>query len=228
MAKFLSIDYDIPIQCISEDKFALSAEELLRKNPHYFKGLLRDVNAKIGGRSIVLHNGQLPQVFAGWRQVPNTMVIGVDGCQPSADDNLLSPMVAVIGSYDIGFTKYAVSVSVRSQDSGPITNLDEMMVYLLKFFKSKNNCLPANILYFRNCAFNDQVELVKSEELCLIKKAFNDIGSKLVPKITALAIRMDHDIQFNGHFEKATYVDHTITSPDHEEFYLASLVSPKV
>ena len=228
ISKFLSIEYDIPIQCVSEDFFVLSPDELIRTYPHYFRGLIRDINYKIGGRSQILHHGQLPRVFAGAMRVPNTMVIAADVCQRSVKDNLMLPLAAVVGSYDTCFSKYAVSVSAQSSTTEVITNLDEMVSNLLKFFQLKNSCLPRNILFYRNCISNNQIDEIKNEELPLIAKAFTDIGSNAIPKVTALALQMNHNIRFIGNFERGTYVDHTITGHVYEEFYLACQYSPNV
>ena len=224
------IDYGIPTQGIYEDKF-------IKTNPGYHNNLTLKINAKIDGRNQFVVRGQMPAVFTN----QPTMMIGADVCHPGyhnplAEERVISSIAAVVGSYDLEFTKYVVNVTAQPPKQEYLTNLHKMVASLLNFFKEKHKRFPAHVVFFRDGVSESQLDAVKNGELPLIEDAFRRMGAD-IPKITAMVVQKRHHTRFiptnagnnkGGNIGKGTYVDHTITSPLYEEFYLASHDSPLV
>ena len=232
--KYLSENvFGIITQCIKDKLF-------MNTKPGYFNNFLLKTNAKLNGQNQALAPRQeeyRPRVLTDTQN--NTMIIGADVTHPGihnplAKERVISSIAAVVGSYDMDFTKFMATVSAQPANSEFIIDFGIMFENLLRGFHKINGKYPQNIIVFRDGVSESQLSLVTNREILQIEAVYRKLNLSR-PRITAYVVQKRHHTRIilskpivnrsgkeNFNMKSGTVVDHTITHPDLNEFHLCS------
>ncbi|THY25477.1 Piwi-domain-containing protein [Aureobasidium pullulans] len=166
----------------------------------------------------------------------DTMLVGGDVTHPgqTAVDGAPS-IAAVVASTDSKFSQYPGSTRLQLGKQEIMTELKDMMVERLQAYRSKNDKLPNNILFFRDGVSEGQFAQVKAKEVPQVVEACEAVAGKGVKiNITFIIVSKRHnarlfkvaetDKQFldqrQENFRPGVVVDNSITCPGENDFYV--------
>ncbi|EJU02151.1 Piwi-domain-containing protein [Dacryopinax primogenitus] len=228
--RFGDITLGIPTQHLRTDK-ALGP----RGNADYCQNValksyptgfdLRPINVKLGGINFVPHSGSIQWIRGG----EPLMVIGADTSHPRPGEGYKPTIAAISFSVDQNVSKYNGVVGIQRGKQEIIGNLVGMVKSAIARFKMTGPT-PKRILYYRDGVGERMYEEVVREECEAIRQAFREVN-EANPKITAIVVGKRHHVrlyaenprdadQRSGNVNPGLVVDHTITSPPHDDFYL--------
>ncbi|CAG8509207.1 16902_t:CDS:10 [Funneliformis caledonium] len=185
------------------------------------------VNAKLGGRNVMLSNDQISFVSS-----EPTMIFGADVFHSGREDHRPS-IAAVCATMDSKATKYSGRFSVNKDPRNEIIeDLRGIVIDLLRVFYMKNQDLPRKILFYRDGVGENQFQDVLNYEVKALKEVFASIYRNSGPKLTFIIVQKRHHTRFMptephdgdklGNCRPGTVVDTTILVQQGFDFYLQS------
>ncbi|OAX43740.1 Piwi-domain-containing protein [Rhizopogon vinicolor AM-OR11-026] len=197
--------------------------------PQYFANVALKVNMKMGGV-----NHKLDENTSRWLLGMPTMVVGMDVTHPGPGSATGTPSIAaVVASVDNQFAQYPCSLEIQKSRKEMITNLKDMMVERLKLFKQHGKILPQRVLVYRDGVSEGQFNIVRTEELPEILKAFHTFDQPKKPyrpKLTIVICGKRHHTRFypterkdaahDGNPKPGTVVDRGVTAVYDFDFFL--------
>lgn len=201
---------------------------MFRINPATVTNILFKVNAKLNG---------INHILAPPRTLLNEdcIVVGADVTHPPPDAKDKFSVAAVAASCDQNASQYSFLWRIQEPKMEIITDLKDMMIELLKYYKKSTGRIPQSILFFRDGVSEGQFAQVQRTEIRAIKEACTTLSLTYKPKITFLVVQKRHHTRFfptnprdgdrNGNVPPGTCVDSIITYPNKMDFYLCSHAS---
>jgi eukaryotic translation initiation factor 2C len=146
-------------------------------------------------------------------------------------------VAAVVGSYDLQFTKYAVRLSEQRnandnrQSQEIILDLEEMATALIMTFRAKTGATPKRIVFYRDGLDSGQFQRVLENEVIALRNACTKLN--FTPKITMVIVQKRHHTRLfpisscdkagrNENVPAGTVVSSVITNKNQFDFYLCS------
>ena len=217
--------FGIPSQCVKSDN--------IRRVPRgYEENILLKVNGKLGGRNKLVDVSNVSPKLK-----TDTMVVGMDVNHPGLGETLGASISSAVGTYDSNYSMFSACARVQSKDRGEMIHAaDEMITELVDHYKVKNKKAPKNVFLFRDGVSEGQFDLVRQNEIPLIRKVLNQNQIKL----TYIIVQKRHNTRFvlrnpemagkkmTWNVPAGTVVDKSIIEPDQDIFYLNSHFSPLV
>ncbi|TVY81280.1 putative protein tag-76 [Lachnellula suecica] len=170
-----------------------------------------------------------------------TMVVGADVTHSAKGSN--APSVAgVVATCDEYDGRYLASARIQTCKTEYIEDLEGMIEERLEVFFAHNGKLPNEILFYRDGVSESQYGMVYLDELPKVKAGCLAIGEKRQipgydPKITMLVVGKRHHTRFypkdspkdkvGKNLNPGLVIDHTIVTPQYDNFYLQSHDSPE-
>nr|XP_040582342.1 protein argonaute-2-like [Lepeophtheirus salmonis] len=154
-------------QSVRERNFA-------RMSPSLAANIALKIVVKFGGFSHFINSGL--NIF----NVP-TIVFGADVSHPGVGSNVYT-MSAVVASMDRHCSSFNTYMERQEDRQEIITNLKEIVRKALNAFKTKNNCVPQKIIFFRD----------------EIKNACTSLDPKYNPSVTYIVAQKRHSVRFNN------------------------------
>lgn len=189
-------------QCMKFDKlvsqmdFKVDPDQVQndRRLSSYLENVCQKINSKIGGINITteMKSFSLQSIDA-----EPVMFFGAD---VATVESLGKSYAAVVGSYDLNFSKYSVRVSeqINAKENKSsqeiILNMEEMAFLLLRKFEQKNGRFPTRIIFYRDGIDSGQLQDVLDQEMCALKRACARMNKS--PKITMIVVIKRHHTKF--------------------------------
>lgn len=201
-------------------------------NVQYHANVALKFNLKSGGRNQVLRDADLSFIGEG-----NTMVVGLDVTHPAAGSAQTAPSVSSItASVDRYLAQWPADVAIQTGRQEMIDGLKNMMKSRLALWREKNRGrLPDEILFYRDGVGEGMYELVRSQELPLIREACREVypandTKANKPYITVIICGKRHHTRFyptkeadadprTGGTRNGTIVDRGVTEARVWDFY---------
>ncbi|SCZ91253.1 BZ3500_MvSof-1268-A1-R1_Chr1-2g01288 [Microbotryum saponariae] len=219
--RFGDLDVGVVTQCLSVPKAK-------RGNPQYYANLALKVNCKLSGINSIVDLGP-----ACPRDVP-TMIIGADVTHPGPG-SFAPSIAAVVATMNREFTNYGSRIHVQSSRVELISDLEGMMMELLRQFHSTNRVPPARLIFYRDGVSEGQFAQVLSSEVAQIRSACQKIDPNYNPTISFVVCGKRHHLSLfplsgmdgdkTGNVKAGTCVDTDVTSPFEHDFYIQSHAS---
>ena len=204
-----------------------------RGQDQYFANVALKVNLKLGGRNHTLEDSKLGMIAQG-----KTMVVGLDVTHPSPGSSSNAPSVAgIVASIDKTLGQFPADIRIQTGRQEMVADLDTLLRSRLQLWKMHNaNALPENILVYRDGVSEGQFDIVRDEELRLLKKACaavygEPLRAKGLPRLTIIIVGKRHHTRFyptdtnslsarDGNPQNGTVVDRQVTEARTWDFYL--------
>ncbi|XP_054163595.1 protein argonaute-3-like [Oppia nitens] len=223
------VTHGLTTQCVNIANIWDSRSRRRKWNRSYLRQLMLKINPKLGGINVaLLDTNQMSSLF----KKQSVMIVGADVNHPAPADKVSPSIAAVVGSFDIEFSKFCTTISMQPKSREEmIRNLDKMVVELLNNYKVHNNCrLPESIVFYRDGVSEGQFQHVIDNEYPLITKAFDEIGLAYKPKLTFIVVQKRHHTRFvvidepnyGRNVEAGTVVESGVTHKYDYDFYLCS------
>lgn len=159
-----------------------------RMNGQTASNILLKVNSKLNGTNHKLAPNIKPAILK--RPV---MIMGADVTHPGPDSTDIPSVAAVTASHDPNAFQYNICWRLQNPKVEIISDLEEITLEHLNFFKSKTKAKPEAIIFFRDGVSEGQFEQVRNEEIRAIKAACRKFeGGSFEPKITFLVVQKRH------------------------------------
>lgn len=193
----------------------------------YFGNEALKANLKLNGRNQIVASHLY---FVNDRY--DTMIIGADVTHPSTDQRKSKlPSVAGLVMCDKHLAHYRGVLSLQNKRQEMISRLGEMVKRMVLKWKAIHNVLPRNILMYRDGVSEGQYEMVRDQELSLIRKECWPIyeSARLPqPRITIIIVTKRHHTRFapkhnadtKANCQAGLVVDHSITDMSLWDFFL--------
>lgn len=200
--------------------------------PQYFGNVALKFNLKGGGDNQFVHPSRLHFISRG-----DTMIVGIDVTHPDPNSSNGAPsvaaMVASINSF-LGQWLATSSVQARRRQEF-VDGLKEMLKRHLNLWKTegKHPRFPSNILVYRDGVSEGQYQMVKEQELPLLRQACEDLYDPVgqeCPRITIVVVTKRHHTRFgptteatadgNGNCTPGIVTDRGITEAGQWDFWL--------
>ncbi|KZT62435.1 Piwi-domain-containing protein [Calocera cornea HHB12733] len=216
------ITLGIPTQHVLSSK-ALRED---RGSAEYCENVALKINVKMGGVNFVPH----PDSIAWIRNGDPLMVIGADTSHPRPQEEFKPTIAAIAFSVDREVSKYNGMVTIQKGRQEIIGNLVTSLKTAITTFKATNRIAPKRILFYRDGVSEGEYAQVVASEIQSIRQAFKELN-EAPPKITFIVVGKRHHLRFypdkrdedrSGNANPGLVIDHTITSPTHDDFYLLS------
>ena len=121
------------------------------------------------------------------------MIFGADVFHSGVNDLTRPSIAGVCASMDPTATIYSGRYSLNEKPRNEtIEKLDEMVISLLKAFRTKNGRLPQRILFYRDGVSEGQFRTVMDEEVKAMRKAFKGGYGDNPPKLTFIIVQKRH------------------------------------
>jgi eukaryotic translation initiation factor 2C len=233
----------VPTQCVVAQKAKIGSKpEYKRGQVQYIANVALKVNAKLGGRNVMLSPSTMntaPDFLKQFGKAPY-MIMSADVTHPLAGSTMPS-LAAVVASVEASATKFACRLScqpgtVSRQIEEIITDLKNIAKdLLLEFYRATNGKRPERIFFYRDGVSEGQFDQVVAYEYEALRAAcaeMGDPGSNYAPPITFIVVQKRHQTRFfatnpsqadrSGNVLAGTCVDTTICHPFEFDFYLNS------
>jgi eukaryotic translation initiation factor 2C len=156
--------------------------------------ILLKVNAKLSGK-----NHEVNEEFYAKHNPANNgiMFVGADVTHPSPDQRDIPSVVGVAASHDqVGF-RYQCAWRIQDPKQEMISDLEDILVEQLQFYKKKNNKLPGKLMYYRDGVSEGQFAEVLRIEMTAINAAMKRIyGTNEPAKVTFIVVQKRHHTRF--------------------------------
>ncbi|SCV71313.1 BQ2448_2901 [Microbotryum intermedium] len=219
--RFGDLDVGVATQCLSVPKAK-------RGNPQYYANLALKVNCKLSGVNSIVDLGP-----ACPRDIP-TMIIGADVTHPGPG-SFAPSIAAVVATMNREFTNYGSRIHVQGSRVELISDLEGMMMDLLRQFHSMNRVPPARLIFYRDGVSEGQFAQVLSSEVAQIRSACQKIDPTYRPTISFVVCGKRHHLSLfplnsmdgdkTGNVKAGTCIDTDVTSPFEHDFYIQSHAS---
>ncbi|CAH0557927.1 unnamed protein product [Brassicogethes aeneus] len=219
---------EINVGCLTQ---CIKARTLNKLNAQTVGNIMLKVNSKLTGVNHFLH--ARPPIMNR-----PCMIIGADVTHPSPDATETPSVAAVVASHDPKAFQYNICWRLQDPRTEVIQDLENIMKEQLMFFYQKTRCKPEKIVFFRDGVGEGQFDEIRNVEIGAIRKACLSMGDKgeYQPPITFVIVQKRHHTRLfpknprdsedrNTNVPAGTCVDHTITNPMMQDFYLVSHAS---
>ena len=218
---FGDVVYGIRTQCLKSNNAKKADMQTLAN-------ICLKINAKLGGTTSVIDKGIRSPILK--RPV---IIFGADVTHPSPRDVTTPSIAAVVASMDAHPNQYSAEVRIQEHRMEKITALKEMVVILLKRFRSFTKVAPEKIIFYRDGVDEGQFERILIHELQAIQHACRELHPNYKPQITFIVVMKRHHARFfaedprdqRGKSKNApagTVVDTQICHPTEFDWYLLS------
>ncbi|KAJ0107157.1 hypothetical protein J7T55_014687 [Diaporthe amygdali] len=205
---------------------------LLESNgrPQYFGNVSLKFNLKAGGDNQLVDPSRLHFISQG-----NTMIVGIDVAQPGPGASSLAPSVAAMVSNSNGKLGQFLATSCIQKKRRQEMIDGQMLKDHLNLWKTegRHTTFPQNILICRDGVSEGQYQIVKDQELSLLRKAceemYDPVGQQR-PRITIVIVTKRHNTRFgptttetadgNGNCLAGTVTDRGITEAQQWDLWL--------
>ncbi|KAI1299311.1 Protein argonaute-2 [Halotydeus destructor] len=241
------IKFAVVTQFIDCKKIGKAYEK--RKEGQYLSNLVLKMNSKLGGTNSIVEPDDEPKVL---RQ-KGTMIIGADvthhatselshgSSSGGSDLSIDYSIAAVVGTLDSQYFRFNTECMVQKRERQEmITEIDVMILKIIKAYYKENKELPKHIIYYRDGISEGQFDTVLKEEVVRIENVCKTtVTEKLklkepyMPKITLAIVQKRHHHRLHTQFPEdgvgrmknvpaGTVVDTTITHPRDFDGFLCS------
>lgn len=219
---------EINVGCLTQ---CIKMRTMGRANVQTCVNILLKVNAKLNGTNHCLATRPL---------ILNKpcMIMGADVTHPSPDSQHIPSVAAVTASFDPKAFRYNICWRLQPPRAEIIEDLENIVVEQLNyFFKRNNGQKPHRIIFFRDGVSEGQFDQVIRAEIRAIRAACKRMqATDYEPAITFLVVQKRHHTRLfplnpadsedkNCNVPAGTCVDHHITHPFLQDFYLVSHAS---
>lgn len=208
------------------------AKALDQDNSQYTANVALKFNLKFGGENQSLRNTDLGFISEG-----KTMLVGLDVTHPSPGSAPNAPSVSsIVASIDGRLGQWPADVAIQTGRKEIVEDLKEMFKSRLKLWQNRNKQLPEAIIVYRDGVGETMYDLVRAEELPLIKEACRELYPPAStkadkPYITVIICGKRHHTRFyptkeaeadprTGGTKPGTVVDRGVTESRIWDFYL--------
>ena len=225
------ISIGLSTQCVKK-------HNVLRMNQSLATNILLKINTKLGGENLLLAPNGLPKVLVqsngSSTGSSGILVIGADVAHPSPSDKLAASVAAVVGNIDQNCIKHYATVKVQHRYREEIiSDLDLLVLEILREYDKVNGHLPQQIVFYRDGVSEGQFMYVMDFEIRKIKLSFGSLAVGYNPKLTFIVVQKRHHTRFlpddlqNGvgrgkNIPPGTVVDNVVVHPTDFDFYLCS------
>ncbi|KAJ9053872.1 hypothetical protein DSO57_1020180 [Entomophthora muscae] len=214
------VEIGIPTQCIQADK-------VMRPNKQYCANVCLKMNAKLGGVNVSMQECDLVEL-----KEPPTLLLGAHlSKMPTVNGNSHS-ISAVIGSLDFAACRYSSEIGYQTFGDEFISNLQEMVVNLLRRYYKSSQSKPQQIIYFRDGVSSGQFRNILTHEMRAIKQACRSLEDGYNPHVTFVVLQKRHNTRLfptnkdamdrSGNCKAGTLVETSICHPYNFDFFLQS------
>ncbi|KAJ3387739.1 argonaute 1 [Lobulomyces angularis] len=214
----------IATQCIQ-------AKHMFAAKRQYCANVCLKMNVKLGGMNSYLSNTQLPFVSSS-----PTIVFGADVTHPAPGSASNQSIAALVGSMDAQCSRYAASIRVQTGRQEVISDLNSMIIELLKTFYQTCGAKPERIVFYRDGVSEQQFNDVLAFEVDAIRRACQNLEQNYRPTITFIVVQKRHHARFfpirkedsdrSGNVLPGTVIEAGVTHPSafnvEFDFYLCS------
>ncbi|SCZ89482.1 BZ3500_MvSof-1268-A1-R1_Chr1-1g01209 [Microbotryum saponariae] len=213
--RFGDLDVGVATQCLSVPKAK-------RGNPQYYANVALKVNCKLSGVNATVNLGP-----ACPPNIP-TMIIGADVTHPGPG-SFAPSIAAVVATMNKDFTLYGSRIHVQNSRVELITDLEGMMMDLLRQFHATNKVPPARLVFYRDGVSEGQFAQVLSSEVAQIRSACRKIDPKYKPTLSFAVCGKRHHLSIfpknDADGDRTSNVKADVTSPFEHDFYIQSHAS---
>ncbi|KAI1497536.1 Piwi-domain-containing protein [Biscogniauxia marginata] len=200
----------------------------------YFRNEALKINLKLGGDNQLVNPTNLGMIAEN-----KTMVVGIDVTHPSPGSSSFAPSVAgMVASIDNRLGQWPAVLSIQEKSRQErVSDLKDMLKSRLRLWreKGKHPSLPENILVYRDGVSEGQYQMVRDEELPLLRAACKETypasdQAKGLPRMTVVVVGKRHHTRFyptseadadrSGNTQPGTVVDRGVTEARSWDFYL--------
>lgn len=216
----------LPNACVVADKFSKP------HNEQYFANEGLKINLKLGGTNQLVADGQLGLIEEG-----KTMLVGIDVTHPSPGSAKNAPSVAaMVASVDKNLGQFPADIRIQAGRTEMVAELDGLLKSRLELWRQRNKSLPENIIVYRDGVSEGQYDLVREQELPLLKKACEETYPASdtkggLPRLSIVVVGKRHHTRFYATNEQeadqrsknppnGTIVDRGVTEARYFDFYL--------
>lgn len=200
--------------------------------PQYFGNVALKFNLKGGGENQSVEPSRLHFISSG-----DTMIVGIDVTHPSPNSSSWAPSVAaMVASIDSKQAQYPATsyVQMRTRQE-MVDELKDMLKRHLGLWRSEggHDKFPQNILVYRDGVSEGQYQMVRDNELPLLRQACEEVYGPVcqpAPRITIVIVTKRHHTRFgptkegqadsNGNCLAGTVTDRGITEAHQWDFWL--------
>ena len=218
---FGDVVYGIRTQCLKSNNAKKADMQTLAN-------ICLKINAKLGGTTSVIDKGIRSPILK--RPV---IIFGADVTHPSPGDKTSPSIAAVVASMDAHPNQYSAEVRIQENGVEKMAALKEMVVVLLRRFRSFTNVAPEKIIFYRDGVDEGQFEKILIHELQAIQHACRELHPNYKPQITFIVVQKRHHARFfaedprdqRGKSKNApagTVVDTQVCHPTEFDWYLLS------
>ena len=218
---FGDVVYGIRTQCVKSNN-AKKADMQTMAN------ICLKINAKLGGTTSVIDRGIRSPILR--RPV---IIFGADVTHPSPQDVTTPSIAAVVASMDAHPNQYSAEVRIQKHRLEIIAELKEMVVILLRRFRSSTGVAPEKIIFYRDGVSEGQFRDVLIHELQAFQHACRELHPNYKPQITFLVVQKRHHARFFAEDQRdqrgksrnapaGTVVDTQVCHPFEFDWYLLS------
>ncbi|KAI0745804.1 Piwi domain-containing protein [Earliella scabrosa] len=218
----------VPIQCVRSGKWE-------RANDQYCNNVALKVNARLGGINSIIDSPVSPILQA-------SMVVGADVSHPGPGVTHQPSVTGLVASVDPYMGEFTSFSCVQQPRLETIQDLETMMENALRDYITYKQAQgqppvpPACVIFYRDGVSEGEFAHVARTEIPMIKRAFRNMGwtnERIQPKLLFIVVGKRHHVRFfprnppqdadgSGNCPTGLVVDHQITSPRLQEFYLQS------
>lgn len=222
---FGDVVYGIRTQCIKSNNAKKADMQTLAN-------ICLKINAKLGGTTSVIDKGIRSPILK--RPV---VIFGADVTHPAPADETSPSIAAVVASMDSHPNLYSAEVRVqkhfKKKSLEGIVELKEMVVILLKKFRSSTGVAPEKIIFYRDGVSEGQFKDVLIHELQAFQHACRELHPNYKPQITFIVVQKRHHTRFfaenprdqrgkSKNIPAGTIVDKQVCHPFEFDWYLCS------
>ncbi|XP_053203098.1 protein argonaute-3-like [Panonychus citri] len=181
----------IPTQVVLSKHYNIHAHFHKLFDNSYLSNLLLKINLKLGGCNLKLNEASVINNRCSIL-TRKTMVVGIDVNHPSPGENSCS-IAAVVGSIDEDFSRYRTVIEANAERD-EIVRVDQMIVPILKKFKSSRGFDPEHIIVYRDGVSEGQFAHVMGYEILPLHKELSKLPKP--PQLTYIIVQKRHNTRF--------------------------------
>ncbi|CAG2107473.1 unnamed protein product, partial [Medioppia subpectinata] len=213
------VDFGIVTQCIKE-------ANLSNLKPPLMQNVMLKVNTKLGGVNAILTDIEVLK--------KRTMIVGVDCSHPGVGDRMSRSVSACVASIDDSYVKYFASTRLQKRVQEITSELQEMMLDLLREYANRNNGnLPEQIIVYRDGVSEGQFNAALQQEIKGLIQTFAMEKPGYEPKMTYIVVQKRHHTRFfpqnpaegvgrAKNVPPGLVVDTDVVSKTHFDYFLCS------